>query len=73
MAEPIEIDTGHDRSQDSLKDTDAQMESRKRISNIIIVDLTKDKKAKYPDRPKVIATYTFPYIETKWVMYCVTL
>ena len=48
-------DNGHERPHSALKENDAQGESRKRISNIIVVDLTKDKKAKYPDRPKVIA------------------
>lgn len=53
------IDTGHERPQSVLQEADIQAESRKRISNIIIVDLTKDKKAKYPERPKVLCLHLF--------------
>lgn len=53
MTEIVCIDTGHERALYSTKETDIQAESRKRISNIIVVDLTKDKRAKFPERPKV--------------------
>ena len=49
----ITLNLEHGRLQQVLKEADSQVESRKRISNIIVVDLTKDKRAKYPERPKV--------------------
>lgn len=53
----ISVDYGHEKAQYGMKDADTTTESRKRISNIIVVDLIKDKKAKYPDKPKVIFQY----------------
>ncbi len=51
----IDMDCGHERLQYGMKESDTKTtESRKRISNIIIVDLIKDKKSKYPEKPKVI-------------------
>jgi hypothetical protein len=50
----VDMDYGHERLQYGLKESDTKTESRKRISNIIIVDLIKDKKSKYPEKPKVI-------------------
>ena len=49
------LDYDHESLQNGLNETDARVESRKRISNIIIVDLIKDKKTKYPEKPKVIS------------------
>lgn len=56
------IDTGHERPQSVLQEADVLVESRKRISNIIVVDLTKDKRAKYPERPKVLCLH-FPSLQ----------
>lgn len=50
----ISVDYGHEKAQYGMKDADTTTESRKRISNIIVVDLIKDKKAKYPDKPKPV-------------------
>lgn len=50
----VDVDYEHEKSQYGLKDLATGIESRKRISNIIIVDLTKDKKAKFSEKPKVI-------------------
>ena len=49
------LDYDHESLQNGLNETDSRVESRKRISNIIIVDLIKDKKTKYPEKPKVIS------------------